>query len=218
MIDPYGLKRLPLWLWKLISNAVGREPSWDLNKLTYVVLDTETTGFDYGSDRILSIGALRLKEQSIQVGQSFEVFLTQAYYNQKTTEVHGILSREPRPCLSEPEALSQFLEYIGDDILVAHHAKFDITMINSALKRQGMPVLPNKVLDTSALFRKTLINSPVVPKKERYSLDELADKFDISKKDRHTALGDAYITALVFIRILHALKKKGITTWRQLIK
>lgn len=176
---------------------------------SFVVLDTETTGFDYERDRILCIGALRLKNQQIAVANSFEVYVKQEHYNQESTKVHGILSKEVRPCLTEKEALEQFIQYIGRDVLVAHHAAFDLKMLNKALQRQGMPSISNTVLDTGVLYRKTIINSPVVQKKDRYTLDELADKFDISKKDRHTALGDAYITAIAFIQISNLLKKQG---------
>jgi DNA polymerase-3 subunit epsilon len=55
-------------------------------------------------------------------------------------------------------------------------------------------------------------------RKENYSLDELADKFDISKKDRHTAMGDAYITAIAFLKILNKLKEKKEITLKQLFK
>jgi DNA polymerase-3 subunit epsilon len=84
-------------------------------------------------------------------------------------------------------------------------------MINRALARHGMPPLKNKNIDTSNLYKKTLIKSNLITRKSQYSLDELADKYNISKKDRHTAIGDAYITAILFLKILTKLKdKKGI--------
>jgi DNA polymerase-3 subunit epsilon len=91
-------------------------------------------------------------------------------------------------------------------------------MINRALERNGLPRLKNKVLDTSNLYKKTLLNSNVFKKKEHYSLDELAEKFDISKKDRHTALGDAYITAIAFLKIRSRLKGKGQLRIKDLLK
>jgi DNA polymerase-3 subunit epsilon len=218
MINPYNLKNLPPWMWKLLKGMASGTPDTDLDKLSYVVLDTETTGFDYQKDRILCIGALRLNDRRIKVRDCLEIYIKQEHYNHTSTEVHGILSREERPCLQESEAMEIFLEYLGEDVIVAHHANFDMTMLNNALQRNGKAKITNFTLDTSTLYRKTIISSPVVPRKERYTLDELADKFDISKKDRHTALGDAYITAIAFLRILHSLKKKGITTLRQAIR
>lgn len=210
-----SLRNISQQLCKHLNRLPGREPDWDLETLRYVVLDTETTGFDYGRDRILSLGALSLQYETIDVGDCLEIYFQQEFYNEATTEIHGILSREVRTCLPEKEGLEKFIQYLGDDVIVAHHARFDLTMINNALHRHGFPKLQNPHLDTSALYRKTVIDSPVVSKKERYTLDELADKFDISKKDRHTALGDALITAIAFLKILEALRKKGITTFRQ---
>lgn len=212
MINPYGLKGIPAWLWRLLRRFPGRKPASKLSTLDYVVLDTETTGFDYEKDRILCIGALKLSHQRIRVQDALEVYIEQEHYNCDSTAIHGILSREERPRLQEAEALRLFVDYLGEAVIVAHHAQFDMTMINTALQRHGMPKLTNKVLDTSTLYRKTLIASPLIRKKERYTLDDLADTYDISKKDRHTALGDAYITAIAFLKILQALNKKGITT------
>ena len=74
------------------------------------------------------------------------------------------------------------------------------------------------MLDTSNLYKKTLLNSNVFKKTEHYSLDELAEKFDISQKDRHTALGDAYITAIAFLKIRSRLKDKGQLRLKDLLK
>ncbi len=202
--------------WRNYELAFKEKTLEDLNKIRFVVLDTETTGFDYQNDRILCIGALTLQEKKIQVANVLDVYLQQEYYNKETAKVHGILKEEKNRRITEVEALEAFLGYIGNAVLIAHHAKFDITMIDHALKRNGLPKLKNKVLDTSTLYKKTLLNSPLVLRKERYSLDELADKFDISKKDRHTALGDAYITALLFLKIMARLSDKKIETLRQL--
>lgn len=174
----------------------------------FVVLDTETTGFDYERDRILCIGAVVLIGQKIFVKESFESFLVQDHYNKESAAIHGILKNERIKKVSELEGLKHFLAFIGNSVLVAHHTKFDITMINKALKRHKLPPLKNKTLDTVKLYQKSLIKSPLVESKESYGLDELADKFNLSKKDRHTALGDAYITALLFIKILKRIKEK----------
>ena len=68
--------------------------------------------------------------------------------------------------------------------------------------------IKNKVLDTSTLYRRTLLSTRILEKKEQYTLDELADKFSISKADRHTAVGDSYITAIAFLKIIDKLKPK----------
>lgn len=184
----------------------------------FVVLDTETTGFDYEKDRILSIGAVILHNNQINIPDSFEVYIQQEHYNQVTAQIHGILRDSVLDRPNELEALEQFLTFLGDSIIVAHHTLFDVTMINKALERNGLSSLKNKTLDTAVLYKKTLLVSPIFERKDNYTLDDLADKFDISKKDRHTAMGDAYITAISFLKILRKMKEKKELTLHQLFK
>lgn len=188
----------------------------DIDAVRFVVLDTETTGFDYTTDRILCIGAIVLQNNTIPINGSFEVYIQQEHYDQATAKIHGILKEFVIDRPTELEALQQFLDFLGDSIIIAHHTIFDITMINKALERNGLPELKNKTLDTAVLYKKTLLVSNLLDRKENYSLDELADKFDISKKDRHTAMGDAYITAIAFLKILNKLRERKEITLRQL--
>lgn len=194
------------------------EQSNHIDATRFVVLDTETTGFDYTNDRILCIGAIILQNGMIHIHDSFEVFIQQEHYDQASAQIHGILKECVIDRPTELEALQQFLDFLGDSIIIAHHTIFDITMINKALERNGLPKLKNKTLDTAVLYKKTLLVSNLLERKENYSLDELADKFDISKKDRHTAMGDAYITAIAFLKILNKLRDKKALTLKQLFK
>lgn len=192
--------------WKKEENLFDENIT--IEETRFVVLDTETTGFDYDNDRILCIGALVLQNGIIAIQDSFEVYIEQDHYDTSTAQIHGILKAFVVQRPTELEALQQFLAFLGDSIIVAHHTIFDITMINKALERNGLPQLNNKRLDTAILYKKTLIKSHLFERKDHYTLDDLADKFDISKKDRHTALGDAYITAIAFLKIIKKLKEK----------
>jgi DNA polymerase-3 subunit epsilon len=69
----------------------------------------------------------------------------------------------------------------------------------------GLPKLKNKVLDTVNLYRGTLIISNLINRDKTYSLDEIAETYSIEIKDRHTAAGDAFITAIAFLKILGKL-------------
>jgi DNA polymerase-3 subunit epsilon len=209
---PFTKKRpleLPDFWWEY--EAYFKEPlPDDIGENTFVVLDTETTGFSLTRDRMLCIGALKLKDNSIVVKDSFEVYVEQEHYDSESAEIHGILKKSKKDSVTELEALKQFLVYVKNHVLVGHHVMFDINMINAALKRNGLPKLKNKTLDTESLYIRTLLISTVVQKKERYSLDDLAKKYSISRKDRHTALGDAFITAIAFLRSVEKLKPKKI--------
>lgn len=203
--------------WKKEENNLFDE-NITIEETRFVVLDTETTGFDYENDRILCIGALVLQNGIISVQESFEVYIEQDHYDKATAQIHGILKAFVVPRPSEREALEQFLAFLDDSIIIAHHTIFDVTMINKALERNGLPELTNKRLDTAFLYKKTLIQSHLFERKDHYTLDDLADKFDISKKDRHTALGDAYITAIAFLKIVKKLKEKKAVNLNQLFK
>lgn len=202
--------------WKKEENVFDENIT--IEETRFVFLDTETTGFDYENDRILCIGALVLENGIISVQESFEVYIEQDHYDKNTAQIHGILKAFVIQRPTELEALQQFLDFLGDSIIIAHHTIFDITMINKALERNGLPELTNKRLDTAYLYKKTLIESHLFERKEHYTLDDLADKFDISKKDRHTALGDAYITAIAFLKIIKKLKEKRAVNLNYLFK
>lgn len=195
---------------RITEKPIDEALSKSVESTRFVVLDTETTGFDYENDRILCIGAITLQNGIIAIPESFEIFIHQDHYDKNSAQIHGILKDWVMDKPSELEALQQFLNFLGDSIIIAHHTFFDVTMINRALERNGLPPLKNKTLDTALLYKKTLIVSNLLERKDHYALDDLADKFDISKKDRHTAMGDAYITAIAFLKIVKKLKlKKG---------
>ncbi|OIV41512.1 3'-5' exonuclease [Flavobacterium johnsoniae] len=202
--------------WKKEENLFDENIT--IEETRFVVLDTETTGFDYENDRILCIGALVLQNGIISVQDSLEIYLQQDHYDKSTAQIHGILRDFILKRPTELEALQQFLTFLGDSIIIAHHTIFDVTMINKALERNGLPELTNKTLDTAYLYKKTLIKSHLFERKDHYTLDDLADKFDISKKDRHTALGDAYITAIAFLKIVKKLREKKAISLNQLFK
>ncbi|KFF05923.1 3'-5' exonuclease [Flavobacterium reichenbachii] len=202
--------------WKKEENLF--DDNITIDETRFIVLDTETTGFDYEMDRILCIGALVLQNGIISIQDSFEVYIEQDHYDKSTAQIHGILKAFVINRPGESEALQQFLTFLGDAVIIAHHTIFDVTMINRALERNGLPVLTNQTLDTAYLYKRTLIKSHLFERKDHYTLDDLADKFDISKKDRHTALGDAYITAIAFLKIVKKLKEKKEINLNQLFK
>jgi DNA polymerase-3 subunit epsilon len=175
---------------------------------SFVVFDTETTGLDIKNDRILSIGALKVQHKSIEVSDVFERYINQSTFNPETVAIHGIIKNDLNPDTTEEAAVIEFLSYISNSVLVAHHVTFDVAMINKVLYRMGLPKLKNKTLDTMLLYRASRINSNLIDKERNYSLDEVAENLNISVKDRHTSAGDAYITAIAFLKIISRVSKQ----------
>nr|WP_321228043.1 3'-5' exonuclease [uncultured Psychroserpens sp.] len=191
--------------WKQYLECFESNQNLDIQTIRFVVFDTETTGLDTKHDCILSIGTIAVIGNTIKVSDSFECYLQQDLFNAKTVKIHGLLKAGHFNKVQERDAVIQFLAHIKNSVLVAHHAGFDVTMINQALKRMNLPKLKNKVLDTGHLFIKTKLDDS----KTHYSLDDLSLRFKIPQHDRHTASGDAYITALLLVKILAVLKKNN---------
>jgi len=191
----------------LFTNSKGSE----IHNTRFVILDTETTGFDYEKDRVLCIGAVEVYNNEINIANTFEVYIKQEHFNENTVEIHGIIKNERIETTTEEDALKLFLNYIRNSILVAHHARFDITMINKMLQRHKLPKLKNSVLDTVNLYRATRIKSNLI-KQDKYTLDEIAENYVLDVSDRHTAAGDALLTAIIFLKTTTLLKtNKGLT-------
>ncbi len=198
--------------WDTYKACFSKPQNQNPNDIRFVVFDTETTGLHIKNDRILSIGCISITDLKIKVSDQLECYVKQEQFNAETVKIHGLLKQGKLTKINESEAMERFLAYIENAVLVAHHAAFDIAMVNNALKRLGLPKLKNKVLDTGHLFQKTKLDTS----KLHFSLDELANRFKIPMHDRHTASGDAYITALLFLKLLSKLNVNSKLTLRDL--
>lgn len=168
----------------------------------YIVFDCETTGLNPSRDVILSIGAIAIEKEAICVSKTLEFYLYQSHYNKETVGIHGLLKDGKEEKMVESEAIILFLNFIENAVLVGHHINFDVQMINLALQRMGLGKLKNQLMDTDAMYRK-LKN---LQDNQYSSLDELGNQYKIQMKDRHTAHGDAFITALLFLKLKKKLK------------
>ncbi len=198
----FSTKQYPEFWTNYISSL---KKAYSLEHTRFVVFDTETTGLNPKKDRLLSIGTVTVINFNIDVADQLECYIKQDHFNAKTVEIHGILKGGSIAKVEEEIALKQFLKHIEGAILVAHHVNFDVAMINEALKRLGLPKLKNKTIDTGTLYKKT----KYLKTETHYSLDDLCNKFNITMHDRHTASGDAYLTAILFLKLSALLKEKN---------
>lgn len=176
-----------------------------ISQVRFVAFDTETTGFNYANDRILSIGAVDILDDKINLKNAFEIFIEQDTFNTEAVSIHGIRKDHQYGKITENQAVIEFVQYIGNAILIGHHTGFDVKMINAALERMELPHLMNKYLDTNDLFRKTKIINPLLHNDRHYSLDDLCNELNITMHDRHNAAGDALLTALAFLKLKNKL-------------
>lgn len=199
--------------WKNYLKTFKQKQPNTIESTRFVVFDTETTGLNISSDKILSIGAITIFNNSIDVSESFEMYLKQEEFKIESVEIHGILKEGKLTKHTENEAIEHFINYIGNSVLIAHHTAFDIEMINAALKRMKLPKLKNKTIDTGILYKKLKGK-----KDNHFNLDVLCDEFNIPKHDRHTSSGDAFITALLFLKIIAKLKTERIIHYSDLFR
>jgi DNA polymerase-3 subunit epsilon len=202
--------------WNAYIDTFKKNKNVPITNTRFVAFDTETTGFDKKEDRILSIGAVSFVGKTIRVNASLELYLDQDVFKPETVKIHGLMKTGSQEKISELEAIKAFLGYIKNDILVAHHANFDRNMVNEMLLRHGLGKLKNKFIDTGVLYKKS-IHIIYRQKDKLYSLDDLAKELNVPTVDRHTATGDALITALVFLKTIVRLDKRKHLNWSNLL-
>jgi DNA polymerase-3 subunit epsilon len=182
-----------------------------LKEVNVRVIDAETTGLIPKKDHLLSLGGLEVKGGTIFVRDHFEAYLPtpRGYSDRGGVSIHGILPNSLRYTYDrEDELLVRLLRFLGPDgLIVGHHIGFDLEVINLALARQGAGPLRNRVIDTASLAERVQASGYWTPP-QTYGLDSLARRYNIPLSDRHTALGDAYITAILWLKLTNRLRDK----------
>lgn len=190
--------------------------------LQYVVLDLETTGLDPAKDRVVSVGAFRMKEGSIRLGDAFHELANPGRDMEAASiKVHGITPDNLKNARPAWDVFKDFLEFAGDDILVAHFARFDKYFLDRVMQAQFGFRMQNLFLDTVLMCRAALIEPDAYGEKKgakRCSLDALAARYGLDVPERHTALGDALAAAMIFQRLLPETARAGWPSLGDLIK
>lgn len=177
-----------------------------LRNLRIVVLDTETTGLKpHAGDEIISIGACVLKDGQIQPEKFHKLVNPMRPIPRFITELTGIseemVAGEPDFCT----VVCQFLEYLKDSIIVGHSIEFDINFLNYKLRPYSFKI-NNYAFDTG------MISRALYPQQKIHTLDSIMSSMGIVPEGRHTSLGDALLTANVFLNFLARLEEIKIKT------
>ncbi|MFC7460111.1 3'-5' exonuclease [Hydrogenophaga defluvii] len=181
-----------------------------LTELTYTVFDTETTGLNpSGGDEIIQIGATRIVNGKLLRQESFEQLVHPGRaIPAASIPIHGITDDMVRDQPAITAVLPAFHAFAQDTVLVAHNAAFDMKFLQLLERRTGLS-FRQPVLDT------LLLSAVAQPSQDSHRLEAIAERFDITVLGRHTALGDALVTAEVLLRLLPLLQQQGIHTLRQ---
>ncbi len=184
----------------------------------YIVIDTETIGLNYKKDMVIAFGGIGITNLEIDVSDSYEAILqSEKAGDNHSISIHGIRNSDVRSGVDRREFFVKLLSFLRGDIIVGHHVKFDILMLSENLAK----IYPLKILNPSldifdlAIYLEQDVKIEEITfqhlENSAYTLDSLLERYNVRASGRHTAIGDAYITAELFLKLIHKLvKKKGI--------
>ena len=181
-----------------------------LTELAYTVFDTETTGLQPSQgDEILQIGATRIVAGKLRREDCFEQLVDpRRDIPEASIPIHGITPEMVAGAPTIDTVLPAFHAFAQDTVLVAHNAAFDMRFLELKQASTGV-VFDQPVLDT------LLLSALVHPQQESHRLEAIAERFGVPILGRHTAVGDAMVTAEIFLKLIPLLAERGIHTLGQ---
>jgi DNA polymerase-3 subunit epsilon len=176
-----------------------------LNELSFTVFDCETTGLDPSAgDEIIQIGATRIVNGKLRRHECFEQLVDpKRPISEASMPIHGI---RPEMVAGQPTieaVLPAFHAFAHDTVLVGHNAAFDMRFLQLKEAASGV-VFDQPVLDT------LLLSALVHPQQQSHGLEAIAERLGVPVLGRHTALGDAIVTAEVFLKLVPSARRTGI--------
>jgi DNA polymerase III subunit epsilon len=181
-----------------------------LTELTFTVFDTETTGLQPSAgDEIIQIGATRIVNGRLLRNETFEQLVDpRRPLVRESVQIHGITEDLLRGQPTIDKVLPFFRRFCEETVLVGHNVAFDMRFLQMKEEATGVQ-FRQPVLDT------LLLSAVIHPNQESHQLEAIAERLGVHVVGRHTALGDAFVTGEVFLKMIPLLAEQGIHTLRQ---
>ena len=174
----------------------------------FIVFDLETTGISHQTCKITEIGAVKVRDGKIL--ETYNTFVNpECPIPEEVSKLTSITDEMVADARTIDKVLPEFLEFIGDRLLIAHNADFDTGFIRAAAKAQGLR-FENPYLDTLGLSR--YLN----PELKNHKLDTVANRYDLGDFNHHRACDDAHMLALIFFAMTEQLQKMDIKNFTDL--
>ncbi len=192
-----------------------------IKTMTFTALDCQTTGPDPARDEILSVGAVRIRDNRIVLGERFyQAFKpSEAVSPREVILVHGLGHDEVSRSLPLAEALDQLMTFVGDSVVVGHHTDIDLRFLNVALAARAGSVIENPALDTRLLYRwSRRVASPPGQASGDARLEDIVTEMGLPRYPAHHAFYDALSAGLVFLKLLGDFEASGAVQFRALYR
>lgn len=181
-----------------------------LTAITAIAMDSETTGLDVASDRVVEIAAVRLRQGALDPEDRFASLVKPGIaIPAASTEIHGISDRDVAAAEAFPAVMSDFSAWAGNAVVIGYSIGFDLAVLKAEHERHGLAWRPPRFFDLRHMVQL------VAPQLPEQSLELAAKWLEVEVSGRHSAPGDAETAAKIFVALLPRLREKGILTLAQ---
>ena len=170
----------------------------------YIVFDIETTGLSQKKNKIIEIGAVKVKDGE-EIDRFSEFINPEEPIPYSIEQLTSITDEMVMHAPTVDVILPKFLEFCGDDIVVAHNAAFDTRFIKKNAKDLGMK-FDNTIMDTMTL------SHVLLPELGKFTLDRVCKALNVKNEHHHRAVDDANATAKIFVKLYEMLVERGVKT------
>jgi DNA polymerase-3 subunit epsilon/CBS domain-containing protein len=182
-------------------------PSTPLVALDAVAIDTETTGLDVRTARLLQFGAIRIRSGAVQPSEQMTRLVDPGVaIPEPASKVHGITARDVAGAHDFATFAPEMESFLGSTLLVGHTIGYDIAILKHEYEIAGRPWTTPRALDVRLLARLTAEAGP------HDDLDSICSALGIEIEGRHSAIGDALAAAHAFVALIPHLRARGIRT------
>jgi DNA polymerase III epsilon subunit-like protein len=206
-----------IWLEQLLGRPYGVDNRTPLRETRFVVIDTELSSLDAKVNRILSVGAIAMDGPRIRLADQFyRVVNPGIEVPERTILVHGLRPADVAAGEPPTEVARKLADFIEGAVLVGHFVSIDVAALKKEFKSAGLQ-FRSIAVDTAKVYRwmelkRRTFGEATDDRHQAVDLSTVAKLYNVPVNDAHHSLGDAFVTAQLWQKLLHELESAGIKT------